>query len=347
MSEALTARSVPGVPAGLAELVRGFATRSAPVPVLDWLPLVEVALDAPAGWAAVFAALRVEQQFDLIDRLRADGAGPWAEALLLILSTHALEIADEQVRADVLADAEVAAERRTARGAALRERLEALASTVGRASDRLRDGFDVAGEMAALEARLARLRSQAHEREGDFARMFELEHEILRAETQIGVLERYDAQERQRVRDELRAEATALSERKSTLEAEVGRATAERDRVRHDVVEMQGAHAAAIAELDALRAESTSLSTSVPRLRVQTEALRTETARLRAEQEALATEAAGLGEAQRAAAEGLAAERRRMEELAAAARGAGAEEIERKVQEVLAMLPPDAVDQAL
>jgi hypothetical protein len=132
MTDSTSARAAaaPGLVPGPADLVLSYLRRPLPVPPLDWLPLAELALDQPLQWAQAFAALRVEQQYDLTDRLRADGAGPWAETLLLALSAHAHEVADEQVRADVLADAEVAAERRAGGGAAPRARAGGLAAAV-------------------------------------------------------------------------------------------------------------------------------------------------------------------------------------------------------------------------
>jgi chromosome segregation ATPase len=333
---------------GLADLLRSYLHRAMPVPPLDWLPLAEVALDAPHQWVQAFTGLRVEQQYDLTDRLRSDGAGPWAETLLIALSAHAHEIADEQVRADVLGDAQVAAERRAARTAALRERAEALATAVARGADRLRDGFDVASELAALEARLAELRARANERDGDFARMFEVEHEILREETRLAVLARYDEAGRRRLLEELRGEAGALRDRKAALEAEVVAATAERDRLRHASGELLAAASAAAAECDVLQAAAATHTAALPRLRAEADELRARTARLEAEQRAVAAEAAAFGEQSREAAERLAAERVRLEELAAAARAAaGMEEIERKIQEILTLLPDDAADQAV
>jgi chromosome segregation ATPase len=333
---------------GLPDLVRSYLHRSMPVPPLDWLPLAEVALDQPHQWVLAFTGLRIDQQYDLTDRLRADGAGPWAETLLIALSAHAREIADEQVRADVLGDAQVAAERRAARIGALRQRAEALATAVERGADRLRDGFDVASELAALEARLAELRARANERDGDFARMFEVEHEILREETRLAVLARYDEAGRRRLLGELRGEAGALRDRKAALETEVVAATAERDRLRHETGELQAAASAAATERDTLRAAAATHASDVPRLRAEAEELRMRAAQLNAEHRAVAAEVAAFGEQSREAAERLSAERARLEELAAAARAAaGMEEIERKIQEVFALLPDDAADQAV
>jgi chromosome segregation ATPase len=333
---------------GLAELVRSYLQRRVPVPPLDWLPLAEVVLDDPHRWAQAFADLRVEQQYDLTDRLRMDGAGPWAETLLVALSAHAHQISDEQVRADVLADAQVAAERRAARAGALRQRAEALAAAVGCGADRLREGFDIAAELATLEARLARLRGEAHERDGEFAKMFEVEHEILREETRMGVLARYDEAARRGALAELRAEVEALRGRKRALEEEVVAATAERDRLRRETGELQAAAHTVSAELDTLRATAALHQSAVPRLRSEAEALRARAAELDAEQRATAAEVAAVGERTREAAERLRGERALLEELAAAARcAAGMEEIERKIQEVLTMLPDDAADQAV
>jgi chromosome segregation ATPase len=333
--------------AGVLQLALSYLRRPAPVSALDWLPLAEAALAEPHHWAEAFGALRVDQQYDLTELLRADEAGPLAETLLMALSLHASDITDEQVRADVLADAQVAAERREARLTALRERAAALAGAAGRGEDRLREGFDVAAEMAGLEARLAALRAQAHGRDGDFARMYELEHAILREETRMGVLARYDEAERRRTLAALRAQAGALAEHRSALEEEIVGAQAERDTLQHRVQELSARAAEVGAERDALRGQADDLEGAVPRLHAEAEELRGRVTRLRQEKRAVDADIASLGEHGRKAAATLAAERARLRELADAARTAGMGEIERRIQELFQLLPADAADQAL
>jgi chromosome segregation ATPase len=332
---------------GLNDLARSYLSRRSPVAWIEWLPLAEVALDDPEAWVRAFCALQLEQQYDLVDLLRADDAGPLADTLLVLLAPRAGDIADEQVRLNVLSDALVAQGRRGARLRALEEQAEALRAQLDHGRDRLREGFDRAREVAALEEELARVRLREAEQDGDFAQIRELERELLRMETRGRILAGYDAPARRRLLEELREQVEAGEAVKRETEQEVVRATTTLEALRHEAGALAEALREATAERDALRARAAELAEAVPRLRTEAEEHRREAARLEAEHRGLGDEASAAARAREDAAERLAAERRRLDELSAAAEVVGREDIRRKIQEVYDLLPADAAERAL
>ena len=218
-----------GIPVNptLRDLVSSFLRRREPIPWLDWLPVAEIAADTPERLVAAFNELSLEQQFKLINLLRMPDAGPLADAILIALARYEAEIQDEQVRQFVLKDA---SQSRAHQASVLEKIREQLAAQVAAARNRLQADFDLAKEIVRLEQELAEIRQREYDQDERFARVHELELEILRLETRRRILTHYDEAERRRYHEALQAEVEALQQRKTALEEAIAAAIGEREK---------------------------------------------------------------------------------------------------------------------
>lgn len=327
-------------------LAQGFLQRRGAIDWLEWLPLAQVAAEAPLCWAAAFNQLALEQQFSLMDLLRLPAAGPLADSLLILLATYASEIADEQVRQYVLEDAQSAHERHGARLQALQSQLQPLTEQVGRARQRLQNDFDMAREIERLEQALAEMRGQENEQDERFARVHELERELLRLETHRRILAHYDEAERRGYLEQLRAEVTAQKERKAELEQGIAAAIAERDTRQREMDTARQQLDAVGREVGTGLEQATQLHQELARLADELARQRNLEQRLRQEREQLRLQTVQQEQEERELRVRLQAECSRLQQLRETSQRAGMAELEQKVREVYALLPADLADQS-
>ena len=218
-----------GIPVNLTlrDLVSSYLRRQEPIPWLDWLPLAEIAADTPERLAAAFNELALKQQFDLVGLLRMPDAGPLADAIVIALARYAAEIQDDQVRQFILEDA---SQSRAHQASVLEKIREQLAAQVTAARNRLQADFDLAQEIVRLEQELAEIRQREYDQDERFARVHELEHEILTLEVRRRKLAEYDEAKRRHYLEALQAEVEALQQRKTALEEAIAAAIGEREK---------------------------------------------------------------------------------------------------------------------
>lgn len=207
-------------------------------PEADWAPVAMALVRDAALAARAFDSLRLELQFDVLERLKADG-GHWADMVVSLLALHGAEIADEQVRQYALDDAA------EARGRLLGA-VESIAA--GLAPGPVLDLVSLAVRIARADAGIAALRAAEHASNEAFAEIHALERDILRHEARRRFLDGYDVA---RAHLAVRAEAEVLEARereKSDLERRVGLACGERDGVRREVILMERSRDEAEAE---------------------------------------------------------------------------------------------------
>lgn len=328
-------------------LALGFLQRRNPIEWLEWLPLAQIAAEAPAAWVGAFDRLSLEQQFTLLELLRQPASGPLADSLAILLATYVGEIGDEQVRQYALDDAQAAHERQDARLRELQNRWQPLIAQEEQARQRLQQGFDMAVEIQRLEAVLADLRRQENDQDERFARVHELERDCLRLETHRRILAHYDEDERRRHLDGLRAEVNARQERKAELEQAIAVAMGERDGRQREVEGLQRQLDAIARELETGRSQWLQLQQDMSRGADELARQQELSRRLGQEREQLRSQTTQLEQQVRALQTSLQAERDRLRELQASSQRAGMAELERKVREVYALLPDDLADRAM
>jgi len=334
-----------GIPVNptLRDLVSSFLRRREPIPWLDWLPLAEVGADTPERLVAAFNELSLEQQFDLVGLLRKPDAGPLADAILIALARYAAEIQDDQVRQFVLEDA---SQSRAHQAAALEKIREQLSAQVAAARDRLQADFDLAQEIVRLENELADIRQREHNQDERFARVHELELEILRLETRRRILSHYDEAERRRYREELQAEVEALQQRKMALEEAIAAAIGERDKRLKDVRAKEQELQTRQAELQAAQSRLAALEQQVREAEAHLKKARNQQNDLQNRLQEIQAQIRQVEQDNRQRENLVKAERKKLAELQEAARWSGMAELERRVQEVYALLPDDLADRA-
>lgn len=337
---------VARVPASstLRDVVIGLIHRRGPIPWLDWLPLAQTASEDPEALTTVFNQLSLEDQFDLINLLRRPDAGPLADALLIVLAGRAGEIADLQVRQFILEDAIQARDHQASALQMIRER---LITRVESAKSRLQPDFDLAEEIISLERELAEIRSKEEDQDERFARVHELEMEILRLETRQRLLAHYDEKARKRDRDKLKAEVEALQAQKAELEEAIARVIGQRNGALEEVQKRERELHKNQRDLQTARERLAQLEHQAREAQESLKAVLAEQANLQNQQQEIARQIRQLEQDNKSRRNSLEGERKKLKELEIAAQRAGMVELEHKVREVYALLPDDLADQAL
>lgn len=271
-------------------------TQGGPVDWDAWLPVAMAAADDPTVLGQAMQSLTLDEQYDLLSRLKDDG-GPVADYLVCALAERAEAVTDEQVRSYLLADSSEALARRQS---SLRRLAESLRATGDRLDAQRQQGFDVAGEVTSLTARLADLRSA--ELEPGLQRMADLEWEIHRIQVLQSRLSGYDPDAREAERARLADETSALVARRDETERQVAAAIRARDealaalaavddsleRTRAEVEHAERQHGEAVARLERERGSASSAAgrleavrAELRRVREQVEQLNGELSRLR------------------------------------------------------------------
>lgn len=328
----------------LLDMIVQLIRRRGPIPWLDWLPLAAIATENPESLTAALNRLSLEDQFDLITLLRKSDAGPLADALLIVLAERAGEITDLQMRQFILEDAVRARDRQALALETIRER---LATRVDGVRNRLQDGFDLAGEIIRLERELAEIRSKEEDQDERFARVHELEMEIVRLETRQRLLAHYDEEARKRYRDKLKDEIQDLQKRKDKLEESIAQVIGERNNIQEKVQKCERKLQENQLDLNAARDRLAQLERKVEQMQKDLDDVRNEETNLQNQKENIDRQIRQLQQNNDVLKSTLKSERKKLQELEAAAQRAGMAELERKVREVYALLPDDLADQAL
>jgi len=334
-----------GIPVNptLSDLVSSYLRRQEPIPWLDWLPLAKIAAETPKQLAAAFNKLSLDQQFDLINLLRMPDAGPLADAIVIALARYAAEIQDDQVRQFILKDA---SQSRAHQASVLEKIREQLAAQVTAARNRLQANFDLAQEIVRLEQELAEIRQREHDQDERFARVHELEQEILTLEVRWRNLAEYDEAKRRHYLEELQAEVEALQQRKMALEDAIAVAIGAQDKSLKDVHAREQELQTRQAELQAAQSRLTTLEQQVREAEAHLKAARNQQIDLQNSLQKIQEQIRQLEQYNRQRENLMKAERKKLAELQEAARRSGMAELERKVQEVYALLPNDLADRA-
>lgn len=318
--------------AGIESLLQSMLNSSTAVEWDDWLPLAGLAFANPTDWIVSVQSLTADQQYKLLEYLRREDSGPFADALLILTARNAQEIEDSQVRDYLLADASDAADRRVALMSEQRQRVQQL---VGTMDARQSEQFDIAEEMGRLERRLNELRRD--EIDTEYERVHALEREILRLETLQGSLMTYDGAARAAVRDGLAQETEVLKQQRDRLEQEVATAIGERD-------VSQRAAGTAAEQLSALQAETEQLRTAAAQAAARTATITTEVNQLRRASVEQSHQLAQLEREHTELQERTEQDARRVTELrdAVGSRGLGA--LEETLSRVWPLLPADQAE---
>jgi DNA repair exonuclease SbcCD ATPase subunit len=333
------------------DLMISFLSRRQPIPWLDWLPLAEIAVDTPEQLAPTLNTIELDKQFDLVNLLRMPDAGPLAHTIIITLAQYAGEIEDVQVRQYILMDT---VDSWDCTASTLNKIHERLSERVIAKRKCLQKGFELAREITCLERELADIRAKEHDQDERFARVHQLELEIQRLETRRRILTSYNETERRHYLETLQAEIIPLQQRKTELEQAIADAmsnmrTMERtlQEKRNELQEAAQLRAdlerqvqekeneleqrkreleQRMRELKTARCHHEDVQKRLQELQSQVERLEKE----KQEKEAL-----------------LKKEQQKLEELQKAAQRSGRAELERKIQEVYALLPEDLVDRAV
>jgi chromosome segregation ATPase len=293
-----------------------------------WLTLLSRAVADESAWMDAVAALGLDEQFILLELLRAD-PDVFGDALLIITARNAAAIADEEVRAFLLSDASGACQRFGARLDADRAELQDLIAT---SAQRRQPDFDVAADIARLQAELFELReSEIGEK---FESMQRLDRDIHRLETFKKTLDRYDPDARRAYRDQLDEQTAALDAGRAELENAVAEAIGRRDT-------RQREHDEGARELDALTGEHDDLAAHITAQRARLDAVTQELERLHRERTELSGRVATVERQLRDEQRQVVAETRRLEELRTSPTAATNTQLQDKLGEIFALLPAD------
>ena len=331
----------------LMSLVKSYLKRRGQICWIEWLPLSEIAIDDPEKWITAFNALgSTDIRGDMLELLQKPDSGPLADALLILLAKHALQIEDEQIREFVVEDVSQAVQRTADRIMALKIACEPLAEQVAWIGERLRSGFDIAQELTRLEAHLAELRAEEHRKAEEYDQIHALEREIIRLETYRKTFAGYDLTERSTFRDELQTETDRLREQKEVLQRTIADLLALRDEERNNVKLLQQQHDANQAKLEANREKNRELTEGIVRLQSELENTRIENSRAQQEHDELLLLFEKEERLGREAQVLISESRGKLEELQAQAKESSRDDIVNRVREVFALLPPDEADRA-
>lgn len=317
---------------GVVALLNSLAAAPTPTTWDSWLPLAGLAMADPQDWVVAFQTLRTEEQYQVLELLRREDAGPFADALLTITARYASEIEDSQVRDYLLTDAMAASERRVELMAEQRDRLVQLA---GEMEHRQSAEFDLAEEMGRVERTLSGLRLA--EIDTEYERVHAGEREILRLERFASTLRAYDAEARDSHRQDLVRETESLGQRRHLLEQEIAKAIAERD------VSLRAAEAAAF-QLAEIQAESEQLLASSAESSGSIAAMTASVNELRRTGVEQSQQLADLERQHRELSQRIEEDARRVRELRENPAARGMQELLEALERVWPLLPPDEVE---
>jgi len=243
-----------------AEALRAVARDGRPIDWDSWYPLAQAAADDPQTLVDAVGALGSEDQYGLLDQLKADG-GPLSDFLIVTLAANHAAFSDDQVRAYALVDSAEALARR-------QEHLARLAAATRGVTDQLaerrRAGFDLASEITGLEQRRNELR--AEQLENGYLEMSAIEWDIARLEVLRTRLDGYDPVERRSRRDALLTATEHLKNERRLVEDEVAKAIRLRDEAEARLLEQQDALARAQSEHRDLESRHEGLSARIGEL---------------------------------------------------------------------------------
>ncbi|WP_244928745.1 hypothetical protein [Nocardioides sp. W7] len=296
-----------------------------------WFPITQAVSADPQALQDAVSALALQECYDLLDHLKADG-GPLADYLLCVLASRPEVFDDDQVRAYLLADAGPALNRRASGLAGL---VSQLRSNVAELDRRREDGFDLAIEVTRLEARRNELRAEQLDEE--FQEMSDLEWEIARLETLRARLDDYVPAERAAHRDALLGESQRLQTDRQQTEELVAAAIRARDEALTGVERLRREAAQAEQEHGSLTDESATLSRRLDRTRGELEALQRDIVMVRGE-------LAALEERRTALQEEFKADESRLTDLERSPVGDAARALREQIRQIYAGLPVDEMD---
>lgn len=317
------------------------AVRGASV-ALDWSTWVAVAGTAtahPQDWVAAVQSLSTDDQFHLLDLMRRDEAGPFADHLLLVTARSANEFEDPQVREFLLGDAQEAADRTVD---FMEQQREGMRRLVGQAVERSAGAMEAAVEVVRLEARLNELRIA--EIDTDYEQVHELERQISQLERFQHALESYDRAGRTALKEQLDQTTAALRAQRSALESAIAEAIAERDQAQ-DASDTSAAQLAALqSEVEQLRTRQVADAATVAQLSETIAELGVKSNRLRAERSRQEAELAAQEQAWQALREAVAQDAARLQELRQSPAAQADQQISKLVQQLWQLLPADLSD---
>ena len=314
----------------------------------DWMPLSLAAVRAPDRWVDIFTHLRLEQQLDLLNFLADSAAGPMADALLLLLASHAYDFIDDQVRQNTLDYAATAYKRRFLQIGWLKDRLQVLMAGLEHARSRIGDGFSMAMEMTRLEKELAEIRSRDN-LEDRFSQIHAMESEIFRLEILLRSLSRYekDRSRREAHLEDLKHKAQQLGMQKKQIENAVAIALEEVNCLIDETNRQKKILSDAKESRDSLfrskidmEQQMTALQEDGVKLKTILSSLENEKQSICGEIELLRSEVADHDDLIRS-------ERRNLEELRFESERSHAYHILEKINELYALLPADRADEAM
>lgn len=314
----------------------------------DWIPLSVAAAQTPENWIESFLRLRLEHQFDLLNLLADSAAGPLADALLLLLAAHANRFGDDQVRQNTLDYASAAYERRILQLDWLRDQLQTLTTGLEHARQRMQEGFDVALEITRLHKELTEIQSKDN-LEDRFSEIHAMESEILRLETFQKSLSRYekDRPQREAYLADLKQETEKLRMQKEQLEHTVAAALADVNSLRAETDHQEKTRLNAEAEMEKLARLKTDLDQSLMALKKENIALKAMNSEQERERQHILEEVETLKKevADRNAL--LQSEKKNLEELRIEAERSNDCNIMERVDELYRLLPADRTDAAM
>lgn len=317
------------------------AYRQGSIGWLDWLAVARIASEDSTLLTRAFGILSIEMQFSLVERMRSPESGPLALAVLLSLASCSSDIVDEQVRQFVLEDAIDAWIKTNNLVVAIRKNIEPLAARLEDMRVRFTESFDLVREHLRLEREIAELRLQEATQDEKYDAIHRMEQEIIRLQTRRRIIVAYDADARCRVLDELKKEVDALDARKRSLEVSIGELASIRDKAANTAKDIETELEQAKSEADELNRRIAHRQLSVQQRRAANAVAKQEATLLAAELQQLEAEAARIEAARKLSAARIQSEKKRLEDIGAAASQSELTEIEAKVREVYAMLPAD------
>jgi chromosome segregation ATPase len=327
-------------------LAIGYLKRSGRISWIDWLPLAEVAAESPENWAEAFNQLKDEQQYELLDILRDTTSGPLAETLMFILAAFPLLISDEQVRQFALEFSEQAHQHRVERIERMRDRLLPLNDQLRISRERINEGFDLAIEIQRLEQELTGIRCRETGQDEKFAQVHALEHEIVRMETRKRILEKYDEEARRRYLEELQGSLTAKTAAKEEIERSIATKIVDNDNASKEQANVQAEHNRLQNELEENRKIVAELSVSLGTLTAEASAQRSDAARLRGEHARFLADIERQEKNNRETRNRIDTARVTLQELREDSQRSGMADLEARISQVYALLPPDRADEA-
>jgi len=316
----------------LADAFRALARDGRPLEWDAWYPLAQATASDPQFLVEAVGALDEEDQYALLDHLKADG-GPLADYLVVTLAANPAVFGDDQVRLFVLADSSEALSRRQAQLAQL---VQSTRAGIDQLQERRAAGFDLAREIVVLEQRRNELR--AAQIESGQQEMSELEWDIARLEILQSRLVGYNPDARRARRDELRDETERLRAERESVEDDVAKALRLRDEAQSRCNELETRHKSAVNEHTDLQSRHADLASQV-------DDLTREVAELEAANTQASEHYAALEEQLKRLQMSLRAEESRLAELQSSPVAEEAELLRDKIRELYRRLPSDDADQ--